>query len=863
MVQLNRGVVYTNDNCIGCNKCISVCPVLGANVSTNEKGIHRIVVDGDKCIQCGNCIRSCQHAARFYRDDTALFLNDLRNGESVSLVIAPSFFASYKSIWGRVISYLRFLGVSKIYNGSIGADIALWATLATTDKEEGPGRIQPTCPALVNYIKKYETSLLEHLSPVRSRSECAAVYVRKYLKNTDKLALLSPCIAEISNADRNQYQYFLTYEKLLEGLEDNFESLEDGECDEIGVGFGTKTAVPGGEKEMLEYFSKGDTWVATSNGCESLGRMLSEYMDAVSADEDTAKFLCGFTCPDGCIRGTGFENEKHLERRSLKNLHDMTTSDKYDDNGPYGANTRPKERRLKLDAQFKKLTVSDFVEPYKEEETTNQSFDIRSLDSIFTSMHKISPQDRRIDCGNCGYKTCREMAEAISFGINHKENCVHYVREENKRLYLIDPLTGLPNINYYYDTVRRKIAERAQRMYTAFYLNLKDTSFVNERYGYDAGDEIIRKFAGNLMQLRKDGDFFARLGADNFVGIIKNENVETFLDKIGNVVIKPDGEILEENYRVYSNIGLYALTGDEKSPKDLMEKVSIAFAMSRKSNVSYQYYDDRLKEDLVNKMVLMRQLPEAIKNGELLVYFQPKVSTETLKIVGAEALVRWNKDGKVVSPADFIPICETTGLVTDIDFYVLEHTCKKMWEWMHSGMELVRISVNFSKQHFKKDDVAERIYEVISRYAIPTEYIEVEFTETAYLDREEVLEQTLEKLRSYGIVSSIDDFGSGYSSINLLQNMNFEIVKLDKSLLGKNVQNPKTQKVISNIIHMAKELEMEVLAEGVETHEELDILKELKCDIVQGYLFDKPLPEDVFEERLCNSKTHYTKIQLI
>lgn len=252
----------------------------------------------------------------------------------------------------------------------------------------------------------------------------------------------------------------------------------------------------------------------------------------------------------------------------------------------------------------------------------------------------------------------------------------------------------------------------------------------------------------------------------------------------------------------------------------------------------------------VEGLNFFRRLLAAIQNKEFVVYFQPKVNIKDMTIAGAEALVRWECNGQILPPVKFIPFCERTGLVIDVDFYVLEETCKKMREWLDAGIPLVRISVNFSKYHFNETGVAERIVKVIKQYNIPTEYIEVEFTETAYLDKEELLEYTVDKLRSYGIKSSIDDFGSGYSSLNLLQNMDFEVVKLDKSLLGKGVENEKAKKVISSIIHMAKELEMEVLAEGVETTEELKLLQKLNCDIVQGFLFDKPLPVDEFERRL-------------
>ncbi len=252
----------------------------------------------------------------------------------------------------------------------------------------------------------------------------------------------------------------------------------------------------------------------------------------------------------------------------------------------------------------------------------------------------------------------------------------------------------------------------------------------------------------------------------------------------------------------------------------------------------------------VEGLKFFRRLLSALQNKEFIVYFQPKVSIDDLNIAGAEALIRWNYNGDIKPPVFFIPFCERTGLVIDVDFYVLEETCRKMREWMDKGLQMVRVSVNFSKFHFNEPGVAERIYNTIKKYEIPPEYIEVEFTETAYLDKEEILETTIDKLKNYGIKSSIDDFGSGYSSLNMLQNMDFEVVKLDKSLLGKGVKNAKARKVISSIIHMAKELDMEVLAEGVETTEELGLLQELKCDVVQGFLFDQPLPMDEFEKRL-------------
>ena len=422
--------------------------------------------------------------------------------------------------------------------------------------------------------------------------------------------------------------------------------------------------------------------------------------------------------------------------------------------------------------------------------------------------------------------------------------------KEYFNMYMIDDLTGLPNFNYFTQNVNELIRRADHKGHTAFYLNLKDMSIVNERFGYERGDEILCKFADFLSDTVDNGEFAARLGADNFIGIIHNDNVTRFLDALDEVYVTIYNGIENEEYNVLSNVGFYELTGEEKKASEIMERISIAFTMSRKNNERCAYYDEKVKKQLIDNMNYTRRLPKAIKEHELVVYFQPKVSTSGYNLVGAEALVRWEHDGQLIPPANFIPICEKTGLVTEIDFYVLEETCRKMREWMDKGYKLVRVSVNFSKQHFKDTNVAERIMSVIDKYKIPTKYIEVEFTETAYLDKEELLEITLGKLRNYGIASSIDDFGSGYSSLNLLQNMDFEVLKLDKSLLGKGVKDTKSRKVISHIINMAKELEMEVLAEGVETFEEFGLLRDLNCDIIQGYFFDRPLKVEDFENRL-------------
>ena len=220
------------------------------------------------------------------------------------------------------------------------------------------------------------------------------------------------------------------------------------------------------------------------------------------------------------------------------------------------------------------------------------------------------------------------------------------------------------------------------------------------------------------------------------------------------------------------------------------------------------------------------------------------------KLVGAEALVRWNRDGKIIAPMEFIPLCENNGFITQIDFYVLDKVCHDISEWLKNGVEVVKVSFNFSKQHFVDTDVAGKINALAEKWNIPKEYLEVEFTETAYIDEYDNLVTTLEQLKQYGISSSIDDFGTGYSSLSLLQELEFNTLKLDKSFLKERDKDNRHETIIANIIRMARELKMDIIAEGIETQEEFLFLKGLACDVAQGYLFDMPLPKDEFEKRM-------------
>ena len=249
--------------------------------------------------------------------------------------------------------------------------------------------------------------------------------------------------------------------------------------------------------------------------------------------------------------------------------------------------------------------------------------------------------------------------------------------------------------------------------------------------------------------------------------------------------------------------------------------------------------------------------PMAIKKEQFEVYYQPKVNILDQTICGCEALVRWNRNGRLISPMEFIPVLEKEGTICALDFYVLERVCIAIKSWIQRGIKPVRVSTNFSKIHLKNPMLADKIFEVIEKYDIDPQYIEIELTEMSGYDNYDNLAMFIKNMRERGVHTSIDDFGTGYSSLNLLTDLDVDTVKLDKSYSIRLDNNEaKTKILIRNIVNMVHDLGFKVIAEGVETPEQADFLREIGCSTVQGYLYDKPLPLAEFEERLKKDFTY-------
>ena len=290
-----------------------------------------------------------------------------------------------------------------------------------------------------------------------------------------------------------------------------------------------------------------------------------------------------------------------------------------------------------------------------------------------------------------------------------------------------------------------------------------------------------------------------------------------------------------------------------KNPGEVMHRVSVAYqSIKERKDILSIYFCRELLEKEMQMQEIIHGFGKAIANREFVVYYQPKVEVNDKRLIGAEALVRWNRHGEIVNPIKFIPTLEKEGKVCELDFYVLEEVCRMLKARRDSGKELVCISSNFSRKHLDDPYFVKKIIDIVDKYGIEHDLIEIELTESEEFSDYGTMSIFVDDLRRNGFKTSIDDFGTGYSTLKMLQRTSLDIVKIDRSFIPLSEDYPEKAKalyILRDIVKMTRDLGMKVIAEGVEDTIQLDYLKDMNCDYVQGYVFDKPLPQSEFEKR--------------
>ena len=436
MSQNSNSLVFTNDKCIGCNKCISVCSCVGANVSHVVDGKNRIDVDSSKCIGCGACFDVCEHGAREYYDDTERFFEDLKKGEQISLLIAPAFKANYPKEYESVLGGLKKLGVNHFISVSFGADITTWGYLNYVKKNNFLGGISQPCPAVVGYIERHIPELIPRLFPVQSPLMCSAIYARKEMKIQDKFAFISPCIAkkmEIEDPNNRGYvSYNVTFDHLMKYVREHNIS-GDLQSDEIEYGLGSIYPMPGGLKENVYWFLGDSVFIRQMEGEKHMYHYLENNKQRLAKGDTPYLFVDALNCSAGCIYGTGCEAEKSASDDVLCSLMEIREKSKKSNlMSAWSKKLSPEQRLKKLNHQFRKLNLEDYLRSYtdRSESCKYKIPTEKERDEVFEQMNKHTKEERSINCSCCGYEGCKQMADAVFNGFNRVENCIYYVKQE-------------------------------------------------------------------------------------------------------------------------------------------------------------------------------------------------------------------------------------------------------------------------------------------------------------------------------------------------------------------------------------------------------------------------------------------------
>lgn len=420
---------------------------------------------------------------------------------------------------------------------------------------------------------------------------------------------------------------------------------------------------------------------------------------------------------------------------------------------------------------------------------------------------------------------------------------------------MVDLNTGIANLAGFMENLGRIIAGGKIENYAAMFFNIHNFKFVNNIFTYEEGNGVISQYANSIMKTLEDDEMLARVGGDNFAAVVRKENADKLIALLGNIeIVFPDRSGQDIRLNFSAKIGAAMLDNEIRTPGDVMHRITVAYqSIKRRKDIQSIYFTPDLFSRMVEMQTVIHGFRKAVSDREFMVYYQPKVEVGTGRLIGAEALVRWLKDGKVISPISFIPTLEKENKICELDYYVLEEVCRMLKRWKEVGREPVCISSNFSRKHLDDPYFADKVMEIVDKYGIEHEFIEIELTESEEFSDYGTMSNFVDKFRRNGFKTSIDDFGTGYSTMKMLQKTSLDIVKIDRSFIPLSTDYPekeKTFRILKEMVRLTSDLGMKVIAEGVEDEVQLGYLKEMDCDYVQGYVYDKPLPESEFEKRV-------------
>ena len=850
--KINDGLVITNERCIGCNKCIYSCPVMGANIS--DKGNLKVNVVSNKCIHCGNCIKSCKIEAREYSDDIGVFFEKLQSGKKISLLVDPDFWYSYGPKANEILEYLKSLGVDKIYDVGFGGDISIWAHMKyLIDNHDNPNRafIAHTCSSAINFFEQERPEFLEKVIPVQTPLMSTAIYVKKYLRDGNLLAYISPCVSvwdemrEFSN--RGLVDMNVTIGHLMDYLSDYLSDKDTGVNQDVkydlkGRFMGRILPLKGSMSDaMTILFERKEQYVRYN----TLDATVIDSLEELVKNPKNAPLLAEvINCKNGCLFGSGTDtkwNRSFDSVEAARIVKEEVFKD-IDESNDYLAN------REYLDGLMDGINPDDFICEFEDKfQQINHVPDL-VIEEIFKKMHKDTEAKKHMDCSACGYTTCRDMAKAVASGYCLMDSCIHYLNDELTIRYYTDRLTGIPNKEGFKKNVDRLFRENPDKRYMIAVLNINQLNVINDLYGFSVGDRLIIQAAMVCDSFVGEDGTIARFAGGEF--LLCFEYSEEKMVRLRQNKIY-DFTSIGVSFPVSFRMGIYDVSERKETIDTMINLATLTRDRIEETSSSVmKIFNDDIRMKLAREAEITSKMHAALEKQEFVTYFQPQYNHRTGEMIGAETLCRWiEEDGTFISPGEFIPIFEKNGFIKQLDKYMWEKVFVQINEWQKAGAKIVPISVNVSRLSVTENDFVDTIRALSEKYPINRELIHFEITESAYTRQQKRLVNMVDQVRDMGFKVAMDDFGSGYSSLNTLKNVPIDILKLDMGFMSED-NEAKGEKIIKNVVTMASELNLDMVSEGVETKEQADFLMCVGCDVIQGYFYAKPMPLSDFEDRM-------------
>ena len=603
------------------------------------------------------------------------------------------------------------------------------------------------------------------------------------------------------------------------------------------------------------------------------GIFTAQLMSDVITDADGEVIGIITTCEDITDRKTMEEKLKESEEK-FRSLVDSTDDSIFMLDSNYKFLFINKKHLLRMGISEGEYTGRSFIDFHSPEEA--REF-IAKVDEIFRTGESIQNEYRS---KNNQYflqtlspiKDQYGMPEAVT--VVSKDITEHRKIEERVRfLAYFDSLTGLPNRFFFKELLDKALAhaERHKLILATLFLDVDNFKRINDTLGHDIGDELLQAITARLLKSVRSSDTIYRANENIILNTLSRLGGDEFVVLLSELADAPDAAVvarrllkdISEPYMlrghkviITGSIGISVYPSDGEDAQSLLKYADLAMYHAKdlgKNN--FQYYTEAMKSAAFERLTLEGELNKALEKDEFSVYYQAKLDVQSRKIIGMEALIRWkHPENELISPSGFIPLAEETGQIIAIDEWVLHAACMQNKAWQDAGFVPMVIAVNLSTSHLENRKLTKVVAQALQNSGLEPQYLELEITESKIMKNPVISVIVLNELKAMGVRIAIDDFGTGHSSLNYLRQIPLDYVKIDRSFVMNITTSPHDSAIIKSIITLAHSLDLKVIAEGVETEQQLEFLREYECDEVQGYLFSKPVSADIFTQLLKDGK---------